>query len=37
MTELTAAEMRDRCAKWHDDMEVRFRQKVQEVLAIPGP
>jgi hypothetical protein len=36
MSELTAAEMRERCAKWHDDMEARFRQKVKEVLEIPG-
>lgn len=36
MAELTAAEMRERCAKWHDDMEVRFRQNLKETLAIPG-
>lgn len=36
MTDLTAAEMRERCAKWHDDMEARFRQNVREVAALPG-
>jgi hypothetical protein len=33
---LSAGEMRERCAAWHDMQEARQRQALAEVLGIPG-